>query len=189
LDENKSEQKRKMKRFHTIAVAGLMVSLAILTRPAYAGHGDGQGKKHGHGKHQDGDAYKGKGGKHHNKQYGEYYQPYDYSGPYFNSQRLTIIRGYYTPAEIDNLPPGLRKHLERTGHLPPGLEKKLMVNQPLPPEYLNYMVPAPPDLVSRLGPLPPGSNLYFYNGDAVLVNPKTLAVMDILHGALTLGGY
>jgi hypothetical protein len=64
-----------------------------------------------------------------------------------------------------------------------------VVNQPLPPRYLDYVVPAPPNLVNTLGPLPPDSNLYFYNGDAVLINPRTQAVLDIMHGALTLGGY
>jgi hypothetical protein len=173
-----------MKLFGKIAVtAGLILGLTMAPHPTYAGHGNGEGKKHGHGKH--GDNYQGnKGGKHHH-----HYVDYDYRGPYFTSQRVTIIRNYYTPEEIEHLPPGLRKHIERTGHLPPGLEKKLVVNQPLPPGYFDYMVPAPPELVTRLGPLPPDSNLYLYNGDAVLLNPKTMAVMDIVHGVLTLSGH
>jgi hypothetical protein len=179
-----------------IAALGLSAVVALAPRPSYAGHGNGdQGDKHGHGKHgeyywqdQHGQHHKHhKHGRDYESNYG--YQAYDYRGPYFTQQRITIIRNYYTPEEIERLPPGLRKHLERTGHLPPGLEKKLVVNQPLPPGYLDYMVPAPPQLVNSLGPLPPDSRLYFYNGDAVLINPKTQAVMDIMHGVLTLGGY
>src|SRR5579875_1160682 len=154
------------------------------------GHGGGDHHRYDHGKHGHGGDYNYyAGSKHHGHDYGAYVQPSYYGGPYFNPDRVTIIRSCYTPEAIDRLPPGLRKHLERTGELPPGLEKKLVINQPLPPEYLSYMVPAPPELVSRLGPLPPDSNLYFYNGDAVLVNPRTMAVMDIVHGVLTLGGY
>lgn len=179
-----------MKPLRAIAAASLVISLSILPRASYAGHGgNGAGNKHGHGKH-DSEGHKDhKGGKHHGGHDADYGRAYDYGGPYFNSQRVTIIRDYYTPEEIEHLPPGLRKHIERTGHLPPGLEKKLVVNQPLPPGYIDYMVPAPPDLVSRLGPLPPDANLYMYNGDAVLLNPKTMAVMDIIHGVLTLGGH
>jgi hypothetical protein len=185
------------------AIAGLSISLAMFPPLAYAGHGDNGGDNnhghggaegnhhgHGHAKHEHGWDHKDyKEGKHHGHDYGEYGHPSYYGGPYFTSDRVGLIRNYYTPEEIDRLPPGLRKHLERTGHLPPGLEKKLVINQPLPPQYLDYMVPAPPELVSRLGPLPPDSNLYLYNGDAVLVNPRTMAVMDIVHGVLTLGGY
>jgi hypothetical protein len=145
---------------------------------SYAGHDDGQ--KSAHGKH-------GKGHKHGGSEYD--YEPHGYAGPYFTSQRVTVIRNYYTPVEIDRLPPGLRKRLLRTGHLPPGLEKKLLVGRPVPPAYLNYMVPAPPALLGTLGPLPPDSRLYFYNGDGVLIDPRTQAVLEIIHGVLTLGAY
>jgi hypothetical protein len=184
-------QKQIMKFLGKIPViAGLILGLITVPHLTYAGHGNGEGNKHGHNKH-DGKGHKGHKGKHHGDDYADYDYDYHhhYHGPYFTSQRVTIIRNYYTPEEIEHLPPGLRKHIERTGHLPPGLEKKLVVNEPLPPEYYDYMVPAPPELVTRLGPLPPDSSLYLYNGDAVLLNPKTMAVMDIVHGVLTLSGH
>ncbi len=189
-----------------LAALGVIACLLMAPRVCCAGHDNGHGK-HGHGKHdydQGGDEAGHKHGKHHKHgdydyehhydyehryNYGGDYRHYAYRGPYFTSERVTLIRNYYTPEEIDRLPPGLRKHLERTGQLPPGLEKKLMVNQPLPPGYLDYMVPAPPQLVGTLGPLPPDSRLYFYNGDAVLINPRTQAVLDIVHGVLPLAGY
>ncbi len=71
------------------------------------------------------------------------------------------------PRERDRLPPGSHQHLERTGHLPPGLEKKLVVNEPLPPDSQHSL----------------------HNGDAVLVDPKTQAVLDVVHEVLTLTGH
>jgi len=185
-----------------VGFIALGLSMSLAPRLCFGGHDD-DGHGHGHGNQHEkgdhGDHGHGKGGgemspKHgkHHKHGGDYdgddYH-YTYRGPYFTSERVTEIRNFYTPEEIERLPPGLRKHLERTGHLPPGLEKKLVVNEPLPPGYLDYMVPAPPQLTGMLGPLPPDSSLYLYNGDAVLVNPKTQAVLDIFRGALTLGGY
>ncbi len=181
-------------------ILGLVLSLSMAPRLSYAKHGggdDGQDHKYQdkHRKHDQGYDYDkhykpGKHHKHHEEaEQEDYYRHGHYRGPYFNDQRVTIIRNYYTPAELDSLPPGLRKHIERTGHLPPGLEKKLVINQPLPPEYVPYMVPAPPQLVDTMGPLPPDSQLYLYNGDAVLVDPKTQAVLDVVHGVLTLTGH
>jgi len=168
----------EMKPLIAVLVA-LLIALGLAApRPSYAGHDDGQ--KHDQGKHV-------KGHKHGGSEYD--YEPHHYAGPYFTSQRVAVIRNYYTPVEIDRLPPGLRKRLLRTGHLPPGLEKKLSVGQPVPPAYLNYMVPAPPALLGTLGPLPPDSQLYFYNGDGVLIDPRTQAVLEIIHGVLTLGAY
>jgi hypothetical protein len=198
-----------MKLLPGAMILGLVLSLLIPPRLANAKHGDedeegqkhggnGQGHHHGdhhhHGQDYDYDKHYYKQEKHHHHHEEAAEDSYrhghhHYRGPYFNDQRVTMIRNYYTPAELDSLPPGLRKHIERTGHLPPGLEKKLVINEPLPPEYVPYMVPAPPPLINTMGPLPPDSQLYLYNGDAVLVNPKTQAVLDVVHGVLTLTGH
>jgi hypothetical protein len=175
----------RMKLLPGLLIVGLVFSLSIAPRLSYAKHGDGDDNGHGHKNkhHQHGNNYE------YDKHYNKHHKYEKYRGPYFTSERVTVIRNYYTPQELDSLPPGLRKHIERTGHLPPGLEKKLAVNQPLPPEYVPYLVPAPPELVNTLGPMPPDSQLYLYNGDAVLVNPKTQAVLDVVHGVLTLTGH
>jgi hypothetical protein len=166
-----------------IKMLALGVILGLATTPglSYAGHGNGKDK------HKNKDY---KGDKHH-----KYHGDDDdgewahYRGPYFTRDRVVIIRNYYTPEQIEGLPPGLRKHIERTGHLPPGLEKKLAINQTLPPEYDPYLVPAPPQLISTLPPLPPDSSLYLYNGDAILMDRRTGAVLDIVRGVVTLGGH
>lgn len=116
---------------------------------------------------------------------------------FFTPHRIGVIRDYYSGRGAGGLPPGLQKHLERTGHLPPGLEGRplppglqghLAVGQTLPPDILRELTLAPRDLLSQLGPLPPQSRLYFYNGNAILLDPKTSAVLDIVRDVLTLSG-
>jgi hypothetical protein len=191
----------RLKPLVILLIVGLVFSLSVAPRLSYAKQGGGDGDDHGHkNKHHQHDNdyeydkhYKyDKHHKHHEEdEYGYEYEHahHHYRGPYFTEERVTGIRNYYTQEELDSLPPGLRKHIERTGHLPPGLEKKLVVSQPLPPEYAPYLVPAPPQLVDTLGPMPPDSQLYLYNGDAVLLDLKTQAVLDVVHGVLTLTGH
>ena len=196
----------KLKLLSVALALAAIVTAPLLDGISYAKHGDDNGnvnghghqhhdKHHGHGQDYDYDHNYYKAEKHHHHHHNEAMETdysgahHHYHGPYFNEQRVTMIRDYYTPEELDRLPPGLRKHIERTGQLPPGLQKKLVVNEPLPPGYLPYMVPASPQLVGTMGPLPPDSQLYLYNGDAVLVNPKTQAVLDVVNGVLTLTGH
>jgi hypothetical protein len=87
-----------------------------------------------------------------------------------------MIRRYYTehPRALPpglakrggNLPPGLEKQLARKGHLPPGLEKKL--------------VPFPVALERQLPPLKPGLLRGVIEGRAVIYNPKTSVIFDVL---------
>ena len=153
----------------------LLVTLVSFPPPSLGGHQDDKNEEGEHAHKHD---------KHHKDH--DHDEQGEYSGPYFNQQRIAILRGFYTAQEIDSLPPGLRKHLERTGHLPPGIEKKLVREGRLPPEYENELVPVPDDVIRRLGSLPPDARLYMYNGDAILLNPKNQAILDIVHGVLQL---
>jgi len=115
-------------------------------------------------------------------------------GPYFKPSDLPYFRGYYSENDYANLPPGLRKHVEETGHLPPGLEKKygrtgklppglqkrFECGQPLPSEDSQYLYPVPDVAYERVGPLPPDSKLYLYGNDLILLNDHTKAIIDIL---------
>ena len=85
--------------------------------------------------------------------------------------------------DVSSLPPGLQKHVARTGHLPPGLEKQLARNGHLPPGLEKRMSPASPCVMQRLGPLPPDSRLYMLGRDAYLINYHTRAIIDVLRGA------
>ena len=165
-----------MRASNKLLLPFLLISLLGLQTPSFAGHHDDNNEEEGEHAH--------KHDKHHKDH--DHEEQGEYSGPYFNQQRVAILRDFYTAQEIDSLPPGLRKHLERTGHLPPGIEKKLIREGRLPPEYENELVPVPGEVIGRLGPLPPDARLYMYNGDAILLNPKNQAILDIVHGVLQL---
>ncbi len=126
---------------------------------------EGKGHKEGH---------KGKHGK---------YAEQNYRGPFFRPMHAGYFRECYGGVDVQSLPPGLQKQVERTGHLPPGLEKHLERNGTLPPGLQKRMSPANPCVLGRLGPLPPNSRLYMLDRDAYLINYHTHRILDIFRGA------
>jgi Ni/Co efflux regulator RcnB len=159
-------------------------------------------------KHQDDDSDQGyeqenegkhhhKHGKHNESEGEEGYEQQQFCGPYFKSSYAPYFRNYYSENDYANLPPGLRKHIQKTGHLPPGLEKKyertgqlppglqkrFECGQTLPPDYSRYLYPVPDSAYQRVGQLPPDSKLYLIGNDLVLLNYHTRAIIDILRGA------
>ena len=165
-----------------LAVVMLSAIFAVgfpLSRPAFAGHGHGGGEekfeKHleKEEKHE---------WKHHGGEEFEEHEGVEFEGPFFRSRHRVIFGSYFAPTNIDNLPPGLRKHIERTGHLPPGLEKQLIRNGTLPPGLEANLVPLPPPMLTRFGPLPPYSRMYLYGNDAVLMDYRTHTIIDVMRG-------
>ena len=67
-------------------------------------------------------------------------------------------------AQMDQLPPGLQRHLEKYGTLPPGLEKRRL----------------PGDLESLLPRARPGTERVIVDGDVFLIQKATGLVLDIL---------
>ena len=144
-------------------------------------------------KHDEGDSDEQDENEHH-RRYGHQYL---FCGPYFTASSAPYFRDYYSRDDYANLPPGLRKHVLKTGHLPPGLEKKYQRTGQLPPglrkrfncgqmlpaEYSPYLYPVPEVAYQKVGPLPPDSNLYLYGQDLILLNDHTKAIIDILRGA------
>ena len=65
------------------------------------------------------------------------------------------------------LPPGLQKHIDRTGRLPPGLEKRRL----------------PGDLLGRL-PQRAGQDYRVVGTDIVLIETATSLILDIMQGVL-----
>ena len=121
-----------------------------------------------------------KGAKHHEREdegYG------NYAGPFFRPVDAGYFNRCYGGVDVSSLPPGLQKHVARTGHLPPGLEKHLERNGQLPPGLQKRMSPVSPCVLERIGPLPPDSRLYMLGRDAYLINYHTRAIIDILRGA------
>jgi hypothetical protein len=150
---------------------------------------------------QDGDV-KGNSGHHHrhgrpHNSAQETYGDGHFCGPYFKPSSVPYFRNYYSRNNYAKLPPGLRKHVQKTGHLPagvekkyertgqlpPGLDKRFECGQALPSTYYSYLYPVPEVAYDRDGPLPPDGRLYLYGNDLILLNDHTKAIIDILRGA------
>jgi len=71
-------------------------------------------------------------------------------------------------AQMDQLPPGLQRHLEKYGTLPPGLEKRRL----------------PGDLESLLPRARPGTERVIVDDDVFLIQKATGLVLDILLDAI-----
>jgi hypothetical protein len=70
-------------------------------------------------------------------------------------------------AKRDRLPPGLQKHIDRTGRLPPGLEKRTL-----------------PDDLRGLLPRRTGQDYRVVGDDIVLIETATNVILDIMKGVL-----
>jgi hypothetical protein len=83
----------------------------------------------------------------------------------FSQRDVTLIRSHYGN-RFRNLPPGLQKKLARGGSLPPGWEKKIEA--------------FPAALERDLVVLGPNRKYGIYDGHAVIYNPLTHAILDII---------
>jgi len=100
--------------------------------------------------------------------------------PVFTPRDRDIIRQYFR-GRYSNLPPGLAK---RGGDLPPGLKKHLERNGTLPPGLQKRLTPFPDDLNRRLPPLPAIYRRGSIGQDVVIVDTRTQRVLDIIHDIL-----
>jgi len=83
----------------------------------------------------------------------------------FSTGDAALLKEHYAPT-YRNLPPGLQKKLRRTGQLPPGWEKRFE--------------PFPPALERELAPLPSGYRRGVLDGHAVIFNPRTHVLLDVV---------
>ena len=83
----------------------------------------------------------------------------------FSPREITLIRTHYQ-SRSRNLPPGLQKKVARGGNLPPGWQKK--------------MEPLPRSLEIDLVVLPGGYRRGVMDGHAVIYDPLTHAILDII---------
>lgn len=104
--------------------------------------------------------------------------------PVFGPRDRDIISGYYRN-RYSNLPPGLAK---RGGKLPPGLDRQLGRNGTLPPGLQKRLEPFPLELSRQLPPLPPGYFRGVVGESAIVVNRRTWAIVDVIHGVLKSSG-
>ncbi|HZY61769.1 MAG TPA: hypothetical protein VFE38_04520 [Edaphobacter sp.] len=143
----------------------LTSAAACFTIPVIAqGNSGNHGHGHGHDNQDDNDHGHGHGNGHaygHSKHAQRYFPDND---------QASIIRYYNGPR---NLPPGLRKKYYRYGTLPPGWQKRFQ--------------PMPPVLIQQLPPIPVGYQRGYYDGYAVVIDPRTRIIYDALDivGALS----
>lgn len=83
----------------------------------------------------------------------------------FSPRDVEVIRAHYRP-QYSKLPPGLQKKVARGKALPPGWQKK--------------MEPFPSNLDRVLVPLPGGYKRGVYDGHAVIYDPLSHAIYDII---------
>ena len=81
-----------------------------------------------------------------------------------------------------NLPPGLRKKLERGGELPPGWQKKVARGEVLDEDiYLNHTRSLPEEILRRLPTDPVGTSIKQIDDRIVRVMDDTRTILDVFY--------
>ncbi len=78
----------------------------------------------------------------------------------------------------NGLPPGLQKHLAKTGQLPPGLQRKLEAAGSLPPGLQASALPT--ELEAHLPQLPEGQQRVVIDDDMVIIEQATGIILDAI---------
>ncbi len=152
------------RRFATLLLASTVSCFTIPTALATA---QGNSGKHGHedddrgngnGHEDHGDKDRGRENGHGRGNYKHQNQRY-----FRDRDRDYVVRYYDGPR---NLPPGLRKKYYRNGTLPPGWQQRFR--------------PMPPVLIQELPPVPYGYQRGYYDGYAVVVDPRTRIIYDAI---------
>jgi hypothetical protein len=111
----------------------------------------------------------------------------------FSSAERNLIRSWLLENERHEaashpptgLPPGLQKKVARGKALPPGWQKKLARGEHLDHEYYGYGSTLPDDLMGRLPPPPPGSEILRIEDQIIRLDAATRTILDVFG----LGGY
>ena len=102
-------------------------------------------------------------------------QDTDDSRAYFNTDRRTLIRNYYSKTQNrGNCPPVLAK--KNNGCQPPGQVKKWRNGESLPRDVVYYDLPGA--LLEELGYTPDGDKLVQIDTDLLLIDIATGMVLD-----------
>jgi hypothetical protein len=134
-------------------ISAALTCLALVTIPLVAANGQGKAKGKGQGSRT------------------------SIGVDIFIAKDRRILRDYVANYPGGGLPPGLAK---RKGALPPGLQKQLRRNGRLPRGLEKKIFHFPAKLERRLSPLVPGLRRGFIGGRAVIYNPKTSVIVDVV---------
>ena len=93
------------------------------------------------------------------------------------SPKARLVIGEYFREISSRLPPGLRL---RNGDLPPGLERQLQRSGRLPNGLEKQIDSFPRELNGRLAPLPRDYTRGLIGGTAVVIDQRTMAIVDII---------
>jgi hypothetical protein len=110
----------------------------------------------------------------------------------FSSAERNLIRAWLLEAQrrettrqpTTGLPPGLEQQVARGKPLPPGWQKKLARGERLERGYYRQGVTLPDDLLLRLPPPPPGSEILQLEDRILRLDAATRTILDVF----TLGG-
>jgi len=97
----------------------------------------------------------------------------------FDDKDHKELHRYFSPDNRKNLPPGLRKNLERGKPLPPGWQKKVERGQVIDAEWLNLMTPVSYDLLPGVRRTQ-GTRLYYHENRVIRVDEKTRLILDVI---------
>ena len=98
----------------------------------------------------------------------------------FNDNDHLQFRNFFAPDNRKNLPPGLRKNLERGKPLPPGWQKKVSAGNMLDAGWMNLMTPVSYDYFPKVQRTP-GTRLYYHDNRLIRVNEETRIILDVIN--------
>lgn len=88
-------------------------------------------------------------------------------------------QGRDKPKKNKQLPPGLKKKLERGGELPPGWQKKIARGEVLDADLYRQSTPLPEDLLNRLPTDANGTELRLLGDRVLRIIDDTRAILDV----------
>jgi len=111
---------------------------------------------------------------------------YDERGTFSSAER-NLIRSWLLEKErretvrqpAAELPPGLQKKVARGKPLPPGWQKKLARGERLDLDTYRLAVGLPDDLLRRLPPPPPGSEILQIEDKIIRLDAATRTILDV----------
>jgi Ni/Co efflux regulator RcnB len=148
----------------------LIVAALSLPLPSLHAATQGNSGEHGHKNDRDDDDH---GDRHHDEHGNGHAYGHDKHQRYFRDQDSAYLTRYYDGPR--NLPPGQRKKYYRDGTLPPGWQARFR--------------PMPTVVIQQLPPVPYGYQRGYYDGYAVIVDPRTRIIFDAIDIVGALNGH